>query len=150
MVVNILRPKTAKLKAHVVVFQNILYMSGSGRFLEDVKEATVIYYKTWNIPIKSPHRSTGLQLLSTMKTVARAFKTGDTGTVGPKAGSVYSNSKLKPSFRRKGGASKTLVLLQKRGKIMNCHLLLLIGTSLGLAQGEIDAQPSCTSLSLGL
>ena len=67
-----------KLKAPVVVFQNIL----------DVKEATVIYYKTWNIPIKSPHRSTGLQLLSTMKTVARAFKTGDTGTVGPKAGSV--------------------------------------------------------------
>ena len=77
-----------KLKANVVVFQNILHMSSSGRFLEDVKEATVIYYKTWNIPIKSPHRSTGLQLLSTMKTVARAFKTGDTGTVGPKIGSV--------------------------------------------------------------
>ena len=89
-----------------------------------------------------------------MKTTARAFKTGDTGTVGPKAGSVYSNLKLKPSFRRGikdyNQFFQTLVLLQKRGKIMNCHLLLLIGTSLGLAQGEIDAQPSCTSLSLGL
>ena len=67
-----------KIKAPVVVFQNIL----------DVKEATVIYYKTWNISIKCPNKNTGLQLLATMKTVARAFKTTDTGTVGPKAGGV--------------------------------------------------------------
>ena len=44
-----------------------------------------------------------------MKTTARAFKTGDTGPVGSKTCSVYSNSKLKPSFRRKGGASKTTI-----------------------------------------
>ena len=85
LVVNILSLESAR---RVIVFENVLYMSWSNHFLEDVKEAIVIFYKSENISIKCPHRSTGLQLLSAMKATARTFKTGDTGTVGPKTGSV--------------------------------------------------------------
>ena len=70
-----------------------IYMSSSGRFLEDVKEATVIYYKTYRMSTQK-YRSSDVIHLENSSTCLQNWRYGNSWTKSWQCLTLYWNLAL--------------------------------------------------------